>query len=1408
MAMKRTKAYRAVAVLVSLVSLCAAGLAATVHQGAGDNFVALEAENYASITHNAGTKDWIVVSTASPITSPVGNDVIPVGSNVSGGEALLADYGISGHGSTVTYQIKFDQGGTYRMYVRYSMYESGTAPTNYGNEDSFYRPNGFNQLPPTGDTNIVSGFLATYGEGNYGWLNTGASYTVSAAEAGASLVTFSLDNRENGLTLDRIVFSTSTGLDSAALDALANGATLDVTQFTDGAGTGVWETAGNWDNGVPTSSLAAHVAGGLTATLSQTGQQAARLYIGDASGAGTVNQTGGDLTVSQLMLVGPQEQTGTYTATGGSLTVGQLATGRADMLVAQRTVNTSANTVGTVDLSGASSFNAYLDNLIVAWQTAGAASGGGGSVSGTLTLSPDNTIDANSIVVGWIDSGNISTTTGTLNLGLSNTISADLFAVGSLKGTGVVTLPAGGVLNLGSDSRRTELNVGYKYQHTSGSSNGNMDLSAGDQFNAYLSTVRVGVETGASGSGSSGNAIGSLKLAAVNAIDADQIIVGRVDGPSTASTYSGSMTLGTTSTSMLVNSWLIGGDKSTGTVTLPTGATLDLGSDTQRTDLWVGYKEAGTGKNSTGTLNLSGGLVTAYLSDLNIGRSLTSSAGQPTGTVTLGTNAANLLDISGSIRMADMAGDTAALRVYNGTVTVGGGVVSGAGTSTLELREGTMTVADGLSVGTLTVGLMDYDGGTATLTVDGGAVSIGSGSENVMIGRRTGTTGGTPMPTFQATADFSAASGVTINANQVLIGTISGAPSGEGTVEGDLILSTTGTNTIRANLIVVGDSSDRGSTVDNTIQFGSGTNIVETDLLRIGYRKTKGTMTVASGGTLTLGGKSGAAADLDIGVNVDSTGANNVSLLDTTGATLNATLDQVRIGRQLSGGGSGNGTLTFDAGTVTANDILLAQGSRAWGTIRQLGGTMTVSGNITDGGGTSALRIEGGTFNAGGDVTADLIVVGYDALSATMTMTASTAAIGSASNRVDLMVGRREHNTGTTFQGTLDASAVGSLTAYLDEFNVGTIPGDVGGSQGQPRGVVLLGASNFIDANVIRIGDSPSVGLGGFNNRIVMGADNTILTPTMIVGGNKSSGTIGGSLEFAAGGKLVLNSAGSRGDVWVGRQTVGTGGAAGLMDLSDATADSEMWIDQLVIGSKPNSATGTTAGVVSLGGGTMDVNDVILGQRNDAGSAGVVQGTFNLDGGTLIAGTIQKGAGNGNNVLYDQANFNFNAGRLAVGTFGTPAQRFDLDNLGTGTLAPGNSIGTTTVWGNYSQDASATLEIEIDGAMADLLIVNGLVSLDGGELNVLLGSIQEGGRWIILANDEDDPIEGTFTGLLEGATFYSPDNSLLSLRITYAGGDGNDIELTAVPEPASALLLMLAVPAVAARIRRRVRARV
>src|SRR5436190_19027966 len=52
-------------------------------------------------------------------------------------------------------------------------------------------------------------------------------------------------------------------------------------------------------------------------------------------------------------------------------------------------------------------------------------------------------------------------------------------------------------------------------------------------------------------------------------------------------------------------------------------------------------------------------------------------------------------------------------------------------------------------------------------------------------------------------------------------------------------------------------------------------------------------------------------------------------------------------------------------------------------------------------------------------------------------------------------------------------------------------------------------------------------------------------------------------------------------------------------------------------------------------------------------------------------------------------------------------------------------------------------------------------------------SPKEGDRFIVLKNDGPDAVQGTFAGLPEGASLPG----FPHLRITYAGGDGNDVEL-------------------------------
>jgi hypothetical protein len=116
-----------------------------------------------------------------------------------------------------------------------------------------------------------------------------------------------------------------------------------------------------------------------------------------------------------------------------------------------------------------------------------------------------------------------------------------------------------------------------------------------------------------------------------------------------------------------------------------------------------------------------------------------------------------------------------------------------------------------------------------------------------------------------------------------------------------------------------------------------------------------------------------------------------------------------------------------------------------------------------------------------------------------------------------------------------------------------------------------------------------------------------------------------------------------------------------------------------------------------------------------------------------------------------------------------------------GILAPGSSIGTTEIQGNYNQLTDGMLEIEIGGTSAgqfDLVNVTGNAVL-GGLLDVNLNnsfSPSVGQSWEII--DVAGTLSGTFAGLAEGAPFANYSGTILS--ITYAGGDGNDVFINTV----------------------------
>ncbi|MDZ7615762.1 MAG: PEP-CTERM sorting domain-containing protein, partial [Patescibacteria group bacterium] len=349
------------------------------------------------------------------------------------------------------------------------------------------------------------------------------------------------------------------------------------------------------------------------------------------------------------------------------------------------------------------------------------------------------------------------------------------------------------------------------------------------------------------------------------------------------------------------------------------------------------------------------------------------------------------------------------------------------------------------------------------------------------------------------------------------------------------------------------------------------------------------------------------------------------------------------------------------------------------------------------------------------------------------------------SSRANVWIGDQNGDSGygtggtSTAVGTVDLTA-GSVDAMIGNLIVARNGTYYSGRAGAANGALSF-AAGTIDATQIVLGRTPAINeqLANFNDPLNTGTLNML------------------------GGTLV----------------------AGSMILGEVQGN----------GAADSSATSPSmraAGVFNLSGGTAIVNGgILLGNHTKTGTADAI-GTINFSGGTLQAQQIAPGGGT-NNV----STFNWTGGTLHVNTFG-----LDLVQNG-GTLAPGTSIGTTHVVGDYTQNAGL-LEIEIQspgltaGVDYDLVEVDGAAMLDGSLVVSLL--------------DDYVPEIGSVFDVLTADTITLGSNfSLIAdenfVTRLYSGSNGDVFQLRYVPEPSSlALLLLLALGLLAGRNRARHRA--
>ena len=200
------------------------------------------------------------------------------------------------------------------------------------------------------------------------------------------------------------------------------------------------------------------------------------------------------------------------------------------------------------------------------------------------------------------------------------------------------------------------------------------------------------------------------------------------------------------------------------------------------------------------------------------------------------------------------------------------------------------------------------------------------------------------------------------------------------------------------------------------------------------------------------------------------------------------------------------------------------------------------------------------------------------------------------------------------------------------------------------------------------------------------------------------------------------------------------------------------------------------------------------GTFNNIGDAQINGGTIQVDAGSTINGigfaTLNGGTLNVNGEMIQTgfgglfAGLTMNGGTLAGGG----VVRADILNAG-GTVGPGNSPGTLTVDGDYTQGAAGTLAMEIDSLLAfDVLDIMGDAALDGIlDLQVdaaYAASAQNGDTFTIIEWDSFSGAFSSVTGLNFAANkFFTLDYGATGLTLTVNG------ETIATPEPGAIGLL-------------------
>lgn len=1286
------------------------------------------------------------------------------------------------------------------------------------------------------------------------------STATGLTKSGAGLLTLTGTNTFSGpVTINGGTLSVASLAKGGAASGLGKG-----TQIVFNGGTlnytGGSITTGNFDRAITINS-----AGGTINLTPTTGYVFLSGVISGTAG-GTFTKSGAmqlivtanntyngvtDITAGEVQLRGSTTATTTTSITALGTSSVTVENG-ADLAVGGGTIGTVANNItlkGTTTGNGALQANDTGTNTIysgtitlaatsgigsntgIAFTISGPVVGSGGltklssnavTLSGINTFSGDTTVSAGSLVLANTQALQNSTLT-TGGVVFSSAVATHAFNFGGLSGTGNITLadnattPNAVALSVGSNgASKTYSGVLSGAGSLTKVGAGTLTLTGA---NTYTGSTTIGSGTLAlSGSGSlaspaitvspnsvldvSGLSSGSLSLASNQTLTAGRTgafandIIGNVSsagtiniaGTNTAGTLTlgGNLTLnGGTIVMDIGASTAIGGGSndllSVNGLNLngSTGITLNYlnGSLTPGTYTLVNYSGALTGNASNLyivnpvrnlTLNTPGGSNGSIT--ITVGASTAANltwSGDGTGNVWDSGNTANFLNAGSAgkfyafdnVTFDDTGSNSPSVvisaPVQPGSVTfnnnskaytfTGAGGIGGTGSLTLNgSATVTLATADSFSGGiALNAGQLNVNNASALGT---GRLTIAGGNLNNTSGAVITNTGNNPQSwnsdfTFLGSSSLNLGTGAVTMAANRTLTINASTLTVGGAISGPAALTKAGAGT----LVLGGSNTYTGNTTVNAgiLQIATTANAIPNNT----------TVTVNPGGTFDLNG-------LDL-----NTGFTKPFFVSGTGATgTNGALVNTNTGSESN---VGNLTLLGDS------------------TIGQSGNKLNIRG-ILDGGGFTLTVAASGTLSAttGGNQTDIRLLNGLTNLAAVIvngalrmeasqnwagTFTVNSGAIlDTAGNEtiagnVNLMSGGMlsTYNSASTWTGAITLAGTSSINANGGTL---TLTGNLGGTGGFTK----------LGANTLQ--------LNGTSN--TYGGGTTVSAGTIVAGSTNALGT--GGLQMG-GGTYTMN--GNSTAVANLSSTVTT---AVIQNASATPAT-------LSVGSDNTSTTYSSTIVNGTGGGALSLTKSGNGTLTLSGT-NTYTGATQINGGSLIV----TGSISGSPTYVS-------AGTLAgTGTTGSVTV-----NPGS-TIMPGTSLTTGTLnTGALTFSGGGTFALEINTSA----ITSGLANVSGGlslGLNAPALTLTDLGSNVALASNTAftfitytaggwDGYEFSYNGNLvpNGGYLTSGANTF---QLTYNGGaNSNNVILTVVPEPGTAINLLGGLGALAglARFRRR-----